>query len=121
MPSCNMRPDDAVRLRHMLDAAREAVEFCAGRTREDFERDRQLLLAVVKALEIIGEAAAKVSGQTAAAAPRIPWQDIVGMRHRLILGYFDIDVEIVWNTVRLDLPPLLEALEDALFGPPASA
>jgi uncharacterized protein with HEPN domain len=109
-----MRPDDAIRLRHMLDASREAVAFCAARTRGEFERDRQLLLAVVKDLEIVGEAATKVSAETVAQFGRIPWQDIVGMRHRLIHGYFDVDVEIVWNTVQADLPPLVALLENAL-------
>ena len=86
MPSFNMRRDDAIRLRHMLDAAREALVFCAARTRHDLDHDRQLLLAVLKDLEIIGEAASKVSAEAVARWNRIPWQDIIGMRHRLIHG-----------------------------------
>ena len=114
MPSFSMRRDDAIRLRHMLDAAREAMAFCAGRAREDLEHDRQLLLAILKDLEIIGEAASRVSAETVARWSRIPWQDIVGMRHRLIHGYFDVDVEIVWNTVQTDLPPLVALPCEAL-------
>jgi uncharacterized protein with HEPN domain len=91
---------------------------CSGRTRGDLERDRQLLLAVVKDLEIIGEAASRVSERTTEAWSRVPWQDIIGMRHRLIHGYFDVDVEIVWNTVETDLPPLVALLEEALATPP---
>lgn len=121
MPSSSMPPADAIRLRHMLDAGREAMAFCAGRTREDFERNRQLLLAVVKDLEIIGEAATKVSAETVAARSRIPWTDIIGMRHRLIHGYFDVDVEIVWNTVQVDLPPLVALLDDALSEAPRNS
>jgi len=116
-----MRKDDAIRLRHMLDAAREALGFCAGRTRKDFDHSRQLLLAVVKDLEIIGEAATRVSSDTMAALTRIRWQDIIGMRHRLIHGYFDIDVEIVWNTVQADLPPLASELDEALSARPDRA
>jgi uncharacterized protein with HEPN domain len=116
MPSSSMRKDDAIRLRHMLDAAREAMAFCAARTRADLERDRQLLLAVVKDLEIVGEAASRVSEGAVAEWNRIPWQDIIGMRHRLIHGYFDVDVEIVWNTVQVDLRPLVVLLDEALSG-----
>ena len=96
-----MLPDDVIRLRHMLDAAWEATGFCAGRTRADLERNRQLLLAVIRDLEIVGDAATKVSAETIVAQHRIPWPDIIGMRHRLIHGYFDVDVEIVWNTVQI--------------------
>jgi uncharacterized protein with HEPN domain len=121
MPSSSMSPADAMRLRHMLDAGREAMAFCAGRTREDLERDRQLLLAAVKDLEIIGEAATKVSAETVASCSRLPWADIIGVRHRLIHRYFDVDVEIVWNTVRVDLPPLVGLLTEALSEAPRSS
>jgi uncharacterized protein with HEPN domain len=109
-----MRKDDAVRLRHMLDAAREAQGFASTRSRSDLDEDRQLLLALVKAIEIVGEAASRVSAETKAALPDVPWQDIVAMRHRLIHGYFDTDVDIVWSTVSQDLPPLQAQLERAL-------
>ena len=62
----------------------------------------------------MGEAAGRVSAAARVEWPEIPWQDIVAMRHRLIHGYFDIDLDIVWNTVRDDLPPLAEQLEKAL-------
>lgn len=109
-----MRKDDAIRLQHMLDAAREALAFAAGKTREDLDHDRQLVLALVKCLEIIGEAASTVSAAGRAEAGEIPWEDIVGMRHRLIHAYFDINLDIVWNTVIGDLPPLINDLEKAL-------
>ena len=83
-----MPPSDVVRLRHMLDAAREAIAFGAGRTSDDLARDRVLTLALVKCIEIIGEAA-KVSAETRASAPQTPWSDIIGMRNRLIHAYFD--------------------------------
>ncbi len=81
-----MRKDDRIRLQRMLDAAREAIEFAASSRREDLERDRKLTLALVKEIEIIGEAAYQVSESTRRALPEIPWQDIVGMRHRLVHG-----------------------------------
>jgi uncharacterized protein with HEPN domain len=77
----------------MLDAAREAITFGAGRTRDDLKRDRVLTLALVKCTEIIGEAAAKVTPETQAKYPEIPWIDIIGMRNRLILAYFDVDTD----------------------------
>lgn len=98
----------------MLDAARDAQGFAAARSRPDLDHDRQLLLALVKAVEIIGEAATRVSTETRLQCPGIPWQDIVAMRHRLTHGYYDIDLDIVWSTVIGDLPPLIAALESIL-------
>jgi uncharacterized protein with HEPN domain len=73
-----------------------------------------LAFAVVRGLEIIGEAASQVSEATRQACPDIPWPLIVGMRHRLIHAYFDVDLDRVWDTVMLDLPPLIMALERVL-------
>jgi uncharacterized protein with HEPN domain len=109
-----MRRDDEIRLRHMLEAAREAVKFIGGRPRKDLSDDRMLALAVVKAIEILGEAATKVSPETRKACPQLPWDDIVGMRHRLIHAYFDINLDIVWRTLREDLPGLIVAIENVL-------
>jgi uncharacterized protein with HEPN domain len=102
----------------MLDATREAQGFVASRSRSDLDHDRLLLLALVKSVEIIGEAAARVSAETRLEWADIPWQDIVAMRHRLIHGYFDIDLDIVWNTVTEDLPHLAALLEIALASEP---
>ena len=109
-----MRKDDEVRLRHMLDAAREAVSFARGRTRGDLDDDRQLVLALVKGVEIVGEAAAQVTEPTRQRLPEIPWEQIVGMRNRLVHAYFDISLDIVWNTVQRDLPELISLLEPAV-------
>lgn len=109
-----MRRDDLIRLRHMLDAAQEALTFAQGSCRADLDGDRKLVLALVKAIEIIGEAAYQISPTTRAQLPRIPWEDIIGMRHRLVHAYFDINLDILWQTVQEDLPPLLQALCNAL-------
>ena len=106
-----MRKDDAIRCRHMLDAAREAITFGAGRSRADLDGDRQLALSLTKSLEIIGEAANHVSEAYRERHSQIPWLDIVGMRHRLIHAYHDINLDTVWRTVVEDLPPLVSALE----------
>ena len=109
-----MRNDDAIRIRHMLDAAREAIGFASGRTSEDLTHDRMLLLSLVKCVEILGEAASRVTEATRESLPEIPWRDIISMRNRLIHGYFDINTTIVWKTVALELPPLEHALEKVL-------
>jgi len=106
--------DDGVRLRHMLDAAKQAVEFTQGRSNADLYRDAQLALALTRLVEIIGEAAKNVSGETRATLPQIPWRAIAGTRDRLVHAYFDVDLEQLWQIVAVDLPPLIAALEGAL-------
>jgi uncharacterized protein with HEPN domain len=106
-----MHRDDEIRLRHMLEAAREAASFAMGRVRDDLETDRQLVLALVKDIEIIGEAAAQITEDTHSRTPSIPWQKIIAMRNRLVHAYFSVNLDIVWQTVQKDLPPLIETLE----------
>ena len=112
-----MSKDDEIRLRHMLDAAREAASFVRGRVRSDLETDRQLVLALVKDIEILGEAAAQVGDDTRIRTPSIPWQKIIAMRNRLVHAYFSINLDIVWQTVQKDLPPLIRALEKSVRTP----
>ena len=106
-----MRRDDAIRLKHMLDAANEAVEFARDYTRTDLDNNRMLVLSLVKDIEIIGEAAYKITEDTQADLSQIPWEDIIGMRHRLVHAYFDINLDILWRTVQDDLPMLIAILE----------
>jgi uncharacterized protein with HEPN domain len=106
--------DDLVRLRHMLDAAQDATGFAANRSRGDLDRDRMLLLSLVKCIEIIGEAASRVPPETQAAVPELPWQDIVGMRNRLIHAYYDVDHDRVWDTIAQDPPSLISGLSNRL-------
>jgi len=103
--------DDAGHLLDMLLAARDAESFLAGLTWEQFENSRLHQNAVIKAIEIIGEAASRVSLQTRAAHPEIPWPEVIGIRHRLVHGYFEVDLHQVWNTVRNDLPSLIARIE----------
>jgi uncharacterized protein with HEPN domain len=109
-----MNESDIIRLRHMLDAAREALSFVAGRNSEDLGRDRMLVLALVKEIEIIGEAASRISDESRKALPRIPWPKIIAMRNRLIHAYADVDLSIVWDTLTGALPELLRELEIVL-------
>ena len=105
-----MRADDRVRVLHMIEACESVQRFIQGRRRLDFESDQMLLFAVVRAIEVLGEAAGKVSEDTRSACPEIPWPEITNMRNRLIHGYFDIDIDIVWNTASIELPALLADL-----------
>ncbi len=106
-----MRDDDRVRILHMIDAAESLEQFAAGRGREDLDTDRMLLFAIVRAIEVVGEAASKVTDETQDASTGIPWASIVGMRNRLIHGYFDIDRDVVWKTVPEEIPELRRSLK----------
>jgi len=105
---------DVVRLRHMLDAARKAIEFTQGRSRSDLDADEMLNLALIRLLEVIGEAAKSVSLDCCQSYPEIPWKQIAGTRDRLIHGYFDVDMDIVWEIVTADLPSLVVELEQII-------
>ncbi|MBK8050846.1 MAG: DUF86 domain-containing protein [Anaerolineales bacterium] len=105
---------DAIRLRHMLDAAQKALAFVDGRDRSDLESDEMLALALVRLIEILGEAATRVSPEVQAELPGIPWRQIAGTRNRLIHGYFDVDLDIVWAIVQDDLPPCVAILDNAI-------
>ena len=105
-----MRDEDRIRILHMIDAAETVAQFMEGRRRDDLDRDRMLLFALVHAIEVLGEAASKVSPDARAVAPQIPWGTIVSMRNRLIHGYFDIDTAIVWKTATVEVPALLPVL-----------
>jgi len=106
-----MRNDDRVRILHMIDATGSVEQFAAGRKRDDLDTDQMLLFAIVRAIEVIGEAASKVTNETQAASPEVPWASIVGMRNRLIHGYFDIDSDVVWKTVTEEIPDLRRSLK----------
>jgi len=109
-----MNGSDTIRLRHMLDAARKAISFAEGYTRNDLDKNEMLTLSLVKCIEIIGEAASKVSDKCQSECANVPWADIIGMRNRLIHAYFDINLNIVWQTVTEELPPLVKELEELL-------
>lgn len=94
----------------MIEAAETALQFAAGRTRRDLDHDRMLSFALTRAIEILGEAASKLSPEARAELPTVPWSRIVAMRNRLVHAYFDIDRNILWQTVMEELPELLRLL-----------
>ena len=107
-----MSPDDKVRIRHMADAAEAALRFAQGRTRADLESDDMLVFALVRAAEVIGEAAARITPSGRSELPAVPWGQIVGMRNRLVHAYFDVDRTILWETVQQAIPDLLKQLRN---------
>lgn len=98
----------------MLEATSEAMNFVAPHTREEFDQDRRLQFAVVRCIEIVGEAASRVSVEFRNAHEEIPWARIVSTRNRLIHAYFEIDMEVVWRTATQELPSLAERLTHIL-------
>lgn len=95
----------------MLDHARKAVNATRHRSRADLDGDDVLAAALERFVEIVGEAASKVTPQTRDRHSSIPWRQIVGMRHRLIHGYASVDHDVIWDVVTVDLPPLIDELE----------
>jgi uncharacterized protein with HEPN domain len=106
--------DDRTRLLHIKDGAISAISFMDGKTREDLDRDRMLSFAVVRCLEIIGEAANRTSDEVQQKYPLIPWREVVGMRNRIVHAYFDVDLDIIWQVVKVDLPQLLPLIDRAI-------
>lgn len=109
-----MARSDDDRLRHMLEAARKAMELLGDRTAAQLKADEVRALALTHLLEILGEAAKGVSTQFTSAHPQIPWAKMAATRDRLIHGYFSVDLDIVWEIVSHDLPPVVKALEAVL-------
>lgn len=112
--------DDRARIGHALEAARDAVRFAAGRDAEALEMDRMAAHAVLYAITVVGEALGKVSSQLQREHPQIPWANAIGMRHRIVHGYHEIDYARVVVTVQDSLPKLilqLDAVLETLGGP----
>jgi uncharacterized protein with HEPN domain len=108
------RQSDLDRLRHMLDFARTARKFSRKRKRADLDADQLFELAMARLLEVIGEAASRVSKACQAQHPEVPWRLIIGMRNRLIHGYDTINPDITWQVLAHDLPPRIKSLKEIL-------
>ena len=116
MPPPEFDAQDRVRLTHMLWAAREALEFARGRSRETLDDEPMFRRAVVSCVQEIAEAARQVSDSARSHTPNLPWTKIVGMRHRLVHVYFSIDHDLVWEVLDRDLKPLVQELQRLLPG-----
>jgi uncharacterized protein with HEPN domain len=114
-----MPQGDLLYLGHMLDVSLQAVAKVEGKSREEFDEDENLRLALTHLIQMIGEAARRVSLETRQAHPLIPWSDIIGMRHKVVHDYLDIDFDVVWAVVTTDLPVLITLLNPIV--PPSPA
>ena len=103
-----MLPEDRIRLQHILDEANESLMFIEGYLFSDFIKDNKTVHAVIRSIEIIGEAAAKLSKEYKNKHSSVPWDLIVGMRNHLIHVYFDVDHKTIWKTLQEDIPELIE-------------
>lgn len=109
-----MPKNDLSRLRHMQEAAAEAIAYAKGKNILDLEADRMRALALTRCIEIIGEAAASVSAEYKANHPELPWKVMAAMRNRLIHAYFEVDLKVVLDTAHHDLPPLVGLLDSLI-------
>lgn len=109
-----MAKKDSTRLKHMLEAAETCLQFVNNKKRNDLEKDQILSFAVIRALEIFGEAAANISKQFQSKHPKIQWRAIIGMRNRLIHAYFDIDYDIVWEALQHEIPQIIPEIKKLL-------
>lgn len=105
-----MRHDDALLL-DMLTACRKLVRFTQGLTADSFQTNELVQSAVLREFQVLGDAARLISDATKDAHRSIPWRLIAGMRNRLVHTYFDVRLDVVWETIQQDIPPLLAALE----------
>ena len=101
----------------MLDHAREASDIVKGHVRANLDSDRVLSLALVQLCQIVGEAARRVSASRQQQHPQVPWSQVIALRNRLIHGYDAIDLDILWQILTSDLPPLISQLEAILSTP----
>jgi uncharacterized protein with HEPN domain len=105
---------------HMIDAARGIQARVTGRTRAEFDASEDLQIILTHLLQVIGEAARQVPEETRLANPQIEWTKIIGMRHRIVHNYTDINLKVVWDTATADIPVLIAALEEIIPRDPSS-
>lgn len=108
------KPKDRGRLMHILESISNINEFLVDKTAEDFLTDKMLYFAIVKNLEIIGEASYMLTTDFRESTPNIDWKEMISMRHILVHGYYHVDSRIVWKTLQEDLPRLKVDIENLL-------
>lgn len=112
------RENDRARLLHMIEAAQHAGEFSAGMTRSSLEQNILRQYALARAVEVVGEAARNVTEEFQRKYPQIAWAEIKGMRNRLAHAYFDVNLDVLWYAVTVEMPALVQQLEDIIDDDP---
>jgi len=107
-----MVKDDLAYIEHILDCIRKIKEFTTGSSLKDFSVNELVQDAVIRNIEIIGEASKKISSDTKQIYYEIPWKEIAGMRDKLIHDYLGVDVEVVWRTITEDIPTLEKQIKE---------
>ncbi len=110
-----MKLDDKARLEHILESANDAISFLGNMTVDELSQNRMALQAIVRSVEIIGEAASQLTQEFRSKNTHVPWVQIIGMRNRLIHAYFDIDHELVFSTVQSDIPILVNQIKQIIL------
>jgi len=106
-----MEIKDSTRIAHILEAAKDIASFLEGKDRLSLDSDKMLLYAIIRATEIIGEAASQISAQTKSLYPTLPWRDAIGMRNQLIHAYVNVDADIVWKTSTVAIPEFVSEIK----------
>lgn len=109
-----MTDRDRIYLEHVLEAISRIQQFVEGMDKKGFESNILIQDAVIRNFEIIGEAAKRLSAAFTGSHPELPWQDMAGMRDKLIHHYLDVDLDVVWMTIEKDIPVLLETIDKML-------
>ena len=112
-----MLPDDRERLQHIANAYASVQRFISGRGREELDRDEMLRFALMRAIEIIGEAASRISESGRRDLPALPWAQMIGMRNRLVRAYFSVNHDVLWIAATREVPALATAVAAALAVP----
>lgn len=106
-----MEIKDGARIAHILEAAQDIKNFIQGKDRSSLDTEKMLLYAIVRAIEIIGEASSQISSETRSQYPALPWRDAIGMRNQLIHAYITVDLDIVWKTATVAIPQFIEEIK----------
>ena len=110
----NIQKDDWIYVAHMLDMCNQAQDLVGRKTREEYDLDLALRLALAHLIQIIGEAAQHVKPEFRQIYSKIPWHEVIGMRHRIVHDYMNIDEDVIWQVVQKDLPQLSNELKNII-------